>query len=95
MPAQVVAVALDLVDLARELGAPRPEHDVGAAVGEDLGERRAPAAGAEDGDAAGSGPLRPSGALAFKAAGLLLVVLRPGPSALAEPSRRAGPPAAR
>src|SRR6478735_3255862 len=36
---EVVAVALHLVDLAREFRAPRPQHDIGAAVGEDLRER--------------------------------------------------------
>ena len=48
---KVVAVALGLLDLAGDLGPPRPHDDVGAAVGEDLRERRAPAAGAEHGDA--------------------------------------------
>ena len=55
MPGEVVAVALGLLDLARELGPARPDDDVGAAVGEDLRERRAPAARAEHGDALAGG----------------------------------------
>ncbi len=57
-PGQVLAVALGLLDLVRELGATRPHRHVRAAVGEDLAERRAPAARADDGDArAGRNPV--------------------------------------
>ena len=84
MPGQVLAVALGLVDLVRELGPARPHRDVRAAVGEDLAERRAPAARADDGDArargirsTAQGDPSPSGRD------------RPGSSARREPARRA------
>src|SRR5699024_9755849 len=62
-PGQVVlrevgAVAVLLADLAGDLLAAGPEHDLRAAVGQDAGEGGAPAAGTEHGAA----PSAPAGA---------------------------------
>ena len=53
---QVLGVAALVADGRRDLGPPRPQHDLPAGVGEHLGEGRAPGPGAEDGDPADHAP---------------------------------------
>ena len=79
---KVLAVALALLDLARQLRAARPHGHVRTAVGEDLAERRSPAARADHGDARAGGIL-PTAQGAPSPSGRD----RPGSSARAAPAR--------